>query len=176
MFQRFDCAVWFGMISRGQYRFNLLFWLITRENYVFARMQPWIGCRDPILNGPGNNGTMITSSGKSNGGWGLPPCTSSSGTSRYSASDCACFSNLYSGVVLCKRLIWEESSISTKEDIQMFMSCHSIQRSMFALYQDDQACHPSGLAALSRSRCQQLDEGRKWTGIWSLFQLVIDTD
>lgn len=61
MFQRFDCAVRFGMITRGQDGFNLLFWLITREKCVFhERTQPEIGYRYPILNGPGNNGTMIT--------------------------------------------------------------------------------------------------------------------
>ena len=39
---------------------------------ILTGTQPGIGCKYPILNRPGNDGT---SSGKSNGGYSLPPCT-----------------------------------------------------------------------------------------------------
>jgi len=41
--QRFDCADWFGMFSRGQDRFNPLMLLMTRENFILTGTQPGIG-------------------------------------------------------------------------------------------------------------------------------------
>jgi hypothetical protein len=65
---------------------------------LFSRDAAWNWIEFPIPNRLGNDGT---SSGRSNGGSSLPPCTSSPGTSRPPARDCTYFSDLYGDATLC---------------------------------------------------------------------------
>ena len=164
--QRFDCGNRNSTISIWWDMFNSLILLSTRESYILTGTRPGIGCEYPILNRPGNDGT---SSGRSNGGYSLPPCTSSSGTSRTSSKRCKYFSNLYGDATSCTYISYsgEVSNIYQGR----YFNVHELRFYPAVYVCTSLTKMVIRVVLLRRVRCKQLDEVRKWTGTYSLCQL-----
>jgi len=144
---------------------NSLILLSTRENCFLTGTQPWIGFKHPILNRPGDDGT---SSGRSNGGHSLPPCTSSSGTSRTSSKRLQVLQRSLRYATSCKYISYSGEESNSYQG--RYLNVYDL-RFYPAVYDCTSSTSGRPRGAASLLRYNQLDEGRKWTGTCSLCQL-----
>ena len=153
--QRFDCGDRIGTISMGRDRFNFLIfcWVLGRSNSYGDTAWNWMQVSNS-QNRPGNDGT---SSGKSNGGYSLPPCTCHRGRVDFQqviahssaiSTEVSHYARCYSG---------EESSIYQRR----YLNVHEPRfhpAVKFALHQDDQAFTR---VVLFRCRCKDANSWMK---------------